>query len=87
VAVEDHHKTLKNKPESRSRDNLKSFSESYDCEPDKFSISCDPGERIIPLSDSQRCSIVRKGHYRPELSDQETPKDKKQDILVTFTTA
>jgi hypothetical protein len=65
VAVENQHKTLEK------------VSESYDCEPEKFSISCDPGEWIIPLSDSQRCSIVRRGPIRPELSDEESPKDEK----------
>jgi hypothetical protein len=32
---------------------LEKISESYDCEPEKFTISCDPGQRIIPLNDSQ----------------------------------
>jgi hypothetical protein len=51
VAVENQHKTLEK------------VQQSYDYEPENFSISCDPGERIIPLSDSQRCSIVRKGLF------------------------
>jgi hypothetical protein len=34
VALENQHKTLKK------------VSESYDSQPEKFSISCDPGERI-----------------------------------------
>jgi hypothetical protein len=39
VAVEDQHKTQEK------------ISESYDCEPEYFSICCDSGERIVPLSD------------------------------------
>jgi hypothetical protein len=39
VAMEDQHKTLEK------------ILESYDCEPEKFSVSCDPGEWIKkPLS-------------------------------------
>jgi hypothetical protein len=64
VAVEKQHKTLEQIPES------------YDCEPENFSSICDPDERIVPLSDSQRWGIVRKGTVRPELSDEEYPKDK-----------
>jgi hypothetical protein len=30
---------------------LEKASESYDCKPEKFSISCNPGGWIIPLSD------------------------------------
>jgi hypothetical protein len=67
---ENQHKTLEN------------ISESHE----KCSIGCGPGERIITLSDSQRCSIVRKGPIRPEMSDEECPKDEKADILVPFTT-
>jgi hypothetical protein len=66
-----------------------------------MSISCDSREWIIPLSDSQRFGIVRKGPIRPELSNEEYTKDeksrhsstynyniilKKADILVPITT-
>jgi hypothetical protein len=39
---------------------------------------------MIPLSDSHRCSRVRKGPIRPELSDEEFPKNGEADILVPF---
>jgi hypothetical protein len=84
VAVEDQHKTLKKTSESRRRENLRSYTESYECEPEKIIIICDPVEWIIPLNDSKRCSIVRMGPIRPELSDQ-YPKDEKADIFVPFT--
>jgi hypothetical protein len=44
VAVEDQHKMLAEILESLHCENLKSYLESYDCEPEKISISCDPGE-------------------------------------------
>jgi hypothetical protein len=52
-----------------------------------ISISCEPGKCIIPLNDSQRCSLVHKGPIFPELSDDEYPKKlQKSDMLVLFTT-
>jgi hypothetical protein len=50
---------------------LEKVSAPYDCEPEKFSVSYDPGEWIIPLRDSQQCNIVHKGPIFPELSDEE----------------
>jgi hypothetical protein len=72
VAVENQHKMLEK------------VSESYDCEPEKSSISCDLGEQIIPLSDSQQCSIVHKGHICPELSDEECVNDEKSGHFRKF---
>jgi hypothetical protein len=37
----------------------------YDCrasDPEKCSFDCDPGQWIIPLSDSQQCNIVHNGY-------------------------
>jgi hypothetical protein len=72
VAVENQHKTLEK------------ISESYDCKPENFSISCDPGERIIPQSDTQPCSMVRKGPISPELIDEEYSKDEKSRRCSNF---
>jgi hypothetical protein len=58
--------------EKSTRD-AREISESYDCVPEKVSVSNQPGERIILLSKPQRRSIVR-----PEPRDEEYPKDEKK---------
>jgi hypothetical protein len=42
--VERKHEILEKILESHHCENLKSYSEYHDCEPEKISITCDPGE-------------------------------------------
>jgi hypothetical protein len=47
-------------------------------------LNGDPGEWIIPMSDSQRCSIVIKGPARPYLSDEHYSKDDSKPRFSNF---
>jgi hypothetical protein len=82
AAVEGQQKTLERISDSRHRKNPKSLSETCDRKSEKFSISCNTGEWIKPLRDSQRCSVVRKGFIHPELRNEEYTKDEKANNII-----